>query len=199
MLQPQSESELAPFLADLQACDPLLDVRWEAKAVCTTRAVHAATGVLISPSEYDGRWQIIRYETENLHPDRLHKGRQYAVLCMVTEMQRRDGLLFMVVNGAYAPIDDRIVELIRSSGFAEVREKMRRQDDGAERALDEMRDDADVREAIDKAHFKANFAGGVGNWSGRGADFAAMHTNALARRVLLDRASPNLSKQEQGV
>lgn len=184
MLAPQSDEDLRPFVQALQREDPDLDIRWEPKAVRVKAAVLGATGVLTEEAEYRGLWEVIRYETANLHPDRLHNRRQYAVLCRVSGYVRKDGLLYITVDGAYEPIDDRLLEIVLGSKFAQVRAKVNRHQDESEARRLSIDEDP-TREALERTYFKVNHRGGVGEYAGKGADFAAMEQNALARSVLL--------------
>ena len=185
MLAPQSDEELRPYLEALQREDARLSFRWSPQHVCTTKGTYSALGVA-TPGTYEGRWTVIMYDVPGVNAHRDEHGREYTVLCVVAGFERQDGVLYGLVDGPYTPIDDRIVELIRSGGFASVREKVQRQNEASMAARDGIGDDSSLRAAIDKVHFDGNYRGGVGNWQGKGADFEAM---ARARQVLLPAAT----------
>ncbi len=153
--------------------DRKLDVIWDEKAVMIATGSYSELGKLIPPT-YDGRWKVIRHNTENLHPERG----DYAVLCTVTEYARKDGILFLIHDGGYAPVDDRLLELMRSAdaqnvrAYEELRRRLWAQHDKMEADADAI-NEGEAREGLDRVHFKANYAGGVGNYQGKGADFGA--------------------------
>lgn len=103
MLQPQSDEEIRPVLEALRRLDPLLDFHWNPKAI-RVRGVFDALGCAGEP-KWDGRWEIIRYETPN-----LHKERTYSKILTVTEMNRSGKYPILIADGAYAPIGMYLVE-----------------------------------------------------------------------------------------
>lgn len=169
---PQSEREIRPIIEAIQAIDPKLDIIWDAKKVLIEPGSYSETGKLIPPI-YDGRWDVIRHQTENLHPERG----DYAVICTLTQPDRQDGILFLTHDGPYAPVGEWVIELMRSADaqnvaqFRKIRDKLWAQHDAQERSNDDI-NEAEAREGLDKVHFDVNYAGGVGNWMGRGADFS---------------------------
>lgn len=172
MLQPQSDEEIRPYIEELKRLDPLLDVRWNPESVMLTKGSYSELGKAIRPT-YDGRWEVIRYQTASWRGD----DRPFVVICTVTEFGREGGILFMIKGGAYAPIGDWLLELMRSADsanveqFTKLREKIWAQHDAADRAHDEI-DEGAMREALDHQAFRQNFAGGVGRYHGKGADFS---------------------------
>lgn len=160
------------MLAALQQMDPLLDFRWNPKSVMVEKGSYSEVGKLIDPI-YEGRWDVIRHHTENLHPERG----DYAVICTLTQPQRIEGILCLSHDGPYAPIGEWVLELMRSADaqnvrqFTALRKKLWAQSD----ALDEAESKINEGEAIEglkSVLFKANYAGGVGRFQGRGADFS---------------------------
>jgi hypothetical protein len=103
MFQPQSDEEIRPVLEALRRLDPLLDIRWNPKAV-RIRGIFDALGCA-GPPTWDGRWEIIRYETPNMHADRT-----YAKIMTVTEMDMTGKYPVAKADGAYAPIGQYLVE-----------------------------------------------------------------------------------------
>lgn len=108
MLAPQSDEEVRPVVEALRRrLDPLLDIRWEAKAVMTKRGHYSAIGESRLP-EYDGRWEIIRYDpSASLHDDRIHNGQPYVRIIRITELASggiANKYPVMVADGAYAPV-----------------------------------------------------------------------------------------------
>jgi hypothetical protein len=173
MLQPQSDEEIRPIVEALKQMDERLDVRWNAKAVLTQPGSYSALGKH-TPPEYDGRWEIILHNAES----KLHDDRDYAVLCTICEPSREGGMLHLVHGGPYAPIGEWVIELMRSADaqnseqYRKLRDKLWAQHDAVDAAHDEI-DEGAVRAAIDHQAFQQNYAGGVGRFHGRGADFGA--------------------------
>ncbi len=172
---PQSTEELAPIVAAIRAIDPLLDIRWNPRAVVVAYGSYDAEGN-VKPAVYDGRWQIIRYESATtLHPDRGE--RSYTVLTNVTEQSTHGGIPCMLYEGPYAPVDWRVVDFLQNADAANVqafRERQRRLAvaDMAVTAGEDAIDEDGALAMLDRQHFNNNYRGGVGNWQGRGADFA---------------------------
>jgi hypothetical protein len=157
----------------LQRIDHLLDIIWQPKAFIVERGMYSVFGTL-TPHTYAGRWQVIRYDTATLHPDRLLNGRSYCVICTVTTLAEHNGVPCLQQNGGYMPIGWWLVDFMQAADAANVqaiarlRARLSADEDRIEHAAD---DDAGDREALDRVHFDAVFAGGVGNWQGKGADF----------------------------
>lgn len=172
MLAPQSWDEVGPVVEALQRLDGLLDVIWNPKAKMLARGAYSALGILTPPS-YAGRWQVIRYNTEH-----TNSRRDYALICTVTQPVVVDGIRCLQADGEYAPVGWWLVELMQSAdasnvrAFTALRNKIWAQDDALD-TQDDAADDAMARESLDHVHFKAIFAGGVGNWMGKGADFTS--------------------------
>lgn len=173
MLQPQSDDEIQPVIEALRRLDPLLSVRWNPKAVLLTTGSYTALGKATDPT-YDGRWEVIRFETAT----KMRDDRDWALICTVTAPVEYGGTRCMVDVGAYAPIGAWLVEFMHAAdaanakAFAALRDRIHAEDDRRELAKDSF-DDAAGRNALDRVHFDAVYAGGVGNWMGRGADFGS--------------------------
>ena len=170
MLAPQGDNEIAPVLSALRLIDPLLSVIWNPKAVMVGKGSYTALGVATPPA-YDGRWQVIRYDTHHWSPTR-----DYCLICTVTETIVVDGIRCLVAGGKYAPVGPWLVEFMQAADAQNVRtmtalrKKLWAQDDALDNA-DESESDAMFIDALDKTHFDAAYAGGVGNWQGKGMDF----------------------------
>jgi len=170
MLAPQSMDEVQPVIDALRRIDPLLDVIWNPNAKLLTRPFYSVTGQL-TPGTYDGRWQVIRYNTAHTSAQR-----DYCLICTVTKPTEVGGILCLVDDGEYMHVGPWLVDLMRSAdaanvrAFTEIRNKLWAQDDAIEHANDAAEEAAE-REALDKVHFDAAYAGGVGNWQGTGAAF----------------------------
>lgn len=95
---PQGDEEIGQIREGLQRMDPLLDVRWNARAFATRSPLLTAYGNA-TPERWEGRWQVIRFNT-----DRLHVERDFAVICTVTEVDRSAGYPIMLDRGPYAPL-----------------------------------------------------------------------------------------------
>lgn len=110
-LPPQSEDAIARVRTLLrERCnDPLLDVRWNAECFREPGG-YDAFGLALN-LKWQGRWQVIRYET-----DRIHLERPFAVLCTVTAIDPPNAVRkypIMTDRGAYLPLDDRIVDYMQ--------------------------------------------------------------------------------------
>lgn len=192
MLPPQSVQEIQPIVEALRALDRLLDVQWDPKARVVAPGSYSAMGKRIDPV-YDGRWSVIRYDSAEYGHAGFHSDRGYTVITEVTEYSELDGVLFMIAHGAYAPIDQRLLTCMRAADawnveqHRKLREKLWAQHDANE-ARQVAIDEGASREALDHNHFEANYAGGVGNWHGKGADFTAMEakaTKAAVQKILI--------------
>lgn len=174
---PQSAEEIRPFVDALQRMDPLIDIRWDPKAVLLEAGSYSVFGKLVPPT-YDGRWQVIRWQTPLSRTPTKDRS-DFIIICTVGEYTRKNGILQILRDGAYEPVDDRLVELMRSADshnveqFRKLRETLWAASDQVDIDADKI-NDAEAREGLDRAHFKANYAGGTGNWMSTGADFKAM-------------------------
>lgn len=102
MLAPQQDDEVRPVVEALRRLDPLLDILWNPKAVQTKAGRYDVLGGRVDP-EYDGRWEIVRYDTSAA----LHEGRAWVRICRITELATggvADKYPVMVADGAYAPV-----------------------------------------------------------------------------------------------
>lgn len=102
MLAPQQDDEVRPVVEALRRLDPLLDIVWNPKAVMTKRGSYDVLGGRVDP-EYDGRWEIVRYDTSAA----LREDRTSVRICRVTELATggiADKYPVMVADGAYAPV-----------------------------------------------------------------------------------------------
>lgn len=170
MEAPQSQDEVGPVVAALKSIDHLLDIIWQPKAFMTARGSYSVTGTMTPPT-YAGRWQVIRYETPNLSAKR-----DYCVICTVTEPVIHNGVRCLTEEGPYAPIGFWLVDFMHAADSANTKamEAMRAALWSAEESIEHQHDaaeDAMAMESLDHVHFHANYAGGVGNWQGKGADF----------------------------
>lgn len=170
MQAPQSRDEVEPVIRALQRMDGLLDVIWNPQAKMTSRGAYSVTGKLTPPT-YEGRWQVIRYQTEH-----TNSRRDYALICTVTAPIDVDGIRCLQADGPYAPVGEWLVALMQSADAANVRtftalrERLWAQDEKIEHEHDAA-EEAMALESLDHVHFKGVYAGGVGNWMGRGANF----------------------------
>jgi hypothetical protein len=159
--QPQSAFDIQPVVEALRRLDHRLDVRWNPAALIVRHGAIDANGKTIPPS-YDGRWEVVIYETDmSVH------GREFAVVYQVRGEHEE-----------YKPIGMWLVEFMQrwdaaQSDFRENMDQMWAENDALESANDAVEDGA-IREAVDRGHFAAYARGGKGTWQGQGADFAAM-------------------------
>ena len=108
-MQPQSDDDIRWVIEELQRLDHLLDVRWNEKAVIVKRGDYSVLGKN-TPHEYDGLWEVIRYETPGL------TDRPFVVLFQVTQPVRvgRRQILMMESKGPYAPIESWLIEYMQT-------------------------------------------------------------------------------------
>lgn len=183
--QPQSDRDIKPIIDRLRELDSLLNVRWNAEAILLEKGSYTETGKLIPP-RYDGRWQVIR---DLPRGEESHDGKPYTVICTVTEPHREGGILFMVKDGPYAPIGEWLLEYMHAAdaanvrAFSELRDRLWRQHEAIEDREAQI-DEAEAREGLDRVHHKANFAGGQGNWQGKGADFGEMAARSKSPLII---------------
>lgn len=109
MLPPQSDDSIRPIVEALQRLDSRLDVRWNPQAVMTKPGEYTVMGKNTDP-EYEGRWEVIQWNRASALTDR-----EYVVICRVTQyemMGAKNPIQVMRKNGAYAPIDQRLVDYL---------------------------------------------------------------------------------------
>ena len=108
---PQSGEDVEAVVRELRLLDPRLNVRWEPKAIMVRRGRYSATGQVIDPV-YDGRWEIIL----NDKAFSTAEWRDWTRVCFVTQQTRiAAGLMAMAQDGAYAPLDQSVVEFMRQA------------------------------------------------------------------------------------
>lgn len=108
---PQSHEDVARIrLALRDRCnDPLLDLRWNGQ--CFRKPGSFSAGGQALNEKWEGRWEVIRYET-----DRVHLERPYAVICTVTAIDPPNAVRkypIMRDRGDYMPLDERIVDYMQ--------------------------------------------------------------------------------------
>lgn len=108
MNQPQSDEQIRPVVEALRRRDPLLDVIWDPKARMLKPGNYDAAGGIRTDPVYDGRWRVIRRDTNGL------QNRDYVIICTVTKPTRigRRQILFMEENGEYAHVEEWLTEFI---------------------------------------------------------------------------------------
>ena len=129
------------------------------------KGTYSALGIATPPT-YDGRWEVIRYQTAT----NCHEGRDYTLITTVTAFREMAGQRVMVADGPYASVGSWLVEYMRAADaanterFEQIRDRLWRETDRLDTDTDAA-NEASARDALDKVHFDAVFAGGVGNWS----------------------------------
>lgn len=165
MIQPQSDEAIRPIVDELKRLDSLVDVRWNPTAVLVKRGDYTVLGKR-TDAEYDGRWQVIRYDTPGIHD------RNYVVLVTVTQPVRigKRQILMMQSKGPYAPIEHWLIEYMQTwdaaqRRFAENMASMWADHDQAEIAAVDahVRDRAAHQEAAEKVYREG---GGGEYWMG---------------------------------
>ena len=157
---PQSGEDVQRVVEGLKTLDPLLDIRWNPDAVKLSQGSYTVMGKLI-PATYDGRWEVIRYDSETTRPT-AHRGDPVIIY------QVRDE------HDGYKPLGEWLVQFMRSWDAANVDTARRlmamlHDDDQADASAENTAIDG-IRDSLDRAHFVGAYAGGVGNWQGRGMD-----------------------------
>jgi len=174
---PQSDREIRQFVARMRETlnDDKLDIIWNPTFRLVAGGTYTATGELVPPV-HEGRWQV----TRRIGAGEGRDGKDDIVLCTVRAYTLMAGILAFEADedAGYAPVDERLLVLLRSADSANVRqfEELRKRIWAADDAIDAAGDRINEGEAIaglDHAHFKTNYAGGVGNWKGRGVDLDA--------------------------
>lgn len=189
MQQPQSQEEIQFYIDELRRLDPLLDIVWDPRARIVQPGAYTAMGKRIDPT-YDGRWAMIRYDSAELGHAGFNPERGWTLIVHVETYTRIDGVLAIMRDSDYEPVDGRVLELMRSGDshnvqqFGAIRKKLWAQSDAIDAAENRI-DEAMAREGLDRVHFKANYTGGVGNWQGKGANFAEMAEAAHIRNRVI--------------
>lgn len=168
MDQPQSQVEVGPVVQALKRLDHRLDIIWNPRARIIQSARFDVHGRSL-PAQYDGRWEVVIRETDI----GLHKDRDYSVIYQVREP----------ITDAYKPVGMWLVEFMQKwdsqqSHFRALMDKAWAEHEKADE--DAGIDDAAIRDQVDRIHFAGNYAGGQGNWMGKGADFASMAKAAMS-------------------
>jgi hypothetical protein len=109
VLQPQSDEEIRPVVEALRRLDPLLDILWNPKAIQVAPPGFNAFGVANVAAKYDGRWDVVRYDT----PTALREGATHVVITHVTELDRSTAIPVMRAEGAYAPVGMWLVDYMQ--------------------------------------------------------------------------------------
>lgn len=139
--------------------DPLLDVRWNPTARVVRPGYYLAeAGKRVDPV-YDGRWEVIRHNTQG-----LNKHRDYVVLFQVNTWKRYGarGVILIDREGDYAPIGPWLIEYLRTcdaantAAHAVLKEQLDREEEAIERDLQNtVHDRAAHQEALEKVYHNA--------------------------------------------
>jgi hypothetical protein len=159
---PQSGIDVESVVRELQLLDPLLNVRWEPKAVMETRGGYDAVGKVINPI-YRGLWEIIRDDGQGTAP-----WRSWTRVCFVTKpTDVATGLPAMAQDGEYAPLGPWVVTFMRQAdqwNHAEarrLRERLERMNDQRDQRAMDAGDDATEEAASRQYHAGTKAGGGV--------------------------------------
>lgn len=160
---PQSGAEVADVLTALRRMDPLLGLRWNPKAVLVARGSYSVLGQRVD-AQYAGRWQVIRFQT----PTGLHAGRDYTVICTVTEPFHDGHGWMMQADGPYGALGLWLVEYMQrwdaaQAHFAAELDRLWAEHDAAE-ATDRADEQARHQEGAERIYHRT--AGSY--WMGRG-------------------------------
>ncbi len=173
---PQSRDEVQAIVDALCLAvnDSDLDIQWEPRAVLVSRGRYDAVGKMIDPV-YRGLWEIRRYRDQT----QTAGWREWRRVCFITEPETHNGTTMMYADGAYAPVGDWVVDFMRQCDAAnrdrleKVLRDQRMVDTELEKDAANREDDAGSA-IMDAVWFEKEYAGGVGEYKGCGADFAGM-------------------------
>ena len=158
--------------------DPHLDIQWEPCAVLVVRGRYDAMGKMIDPV-YRGLWEIRRYHDAS----RTAAWRDWRRICFITEPEEHKGMMLMYADGPYAPVGEWVVDFMRQcdaanrSRIEDTQRKLAMLDAELEKDQENANVDEDTA-MLDEVYFDSSYAGGSGQYKGRGADFAGMPSNA---------------------
>lgn len=158
---PQSGEDVSRVVEELQLLDPLLDVRWEPRAVLEKYGGYDAMGKLIAPI-YRGLWEVIHHSTAV----KTAEWREWTRVCFVTKPVRiAAGLDAMPDDGEYAPLGPWLVEFLRQADQHNLEAARRRSEqlDAMNERLDQQRmglDDAAIEELCGRQYHEGTKAGG---------------------------------------
>jgi hypothetical protein len=160
---PQGEADVRPVVdAMQQRIDPLLDIRWEPRAVMVKRGGYDPMGKVSAPV-YDGRWEIVHYDISV----KTAEWRAHTRICFVTErVEVAAGLWAMSADGPYAPVGMWLVDFLMQAdkhnqeGARKLRARLDAMNDTADqKAIDA--DDAAIEEAAGRQYFAGTMRGRV--------------------------------------
>lgn len=158
---PQSGEDVASVVRELRLLDPRLNVRWEPKAVMTKRGHYDTLGKVIHP-EYRGLWEIILEDKAFSTAE----WRGWTRVCFVTvRTEVAPGLMAMVQDGEYAPLDMSVVEFMRQAdkhnqeGARRLQERLDKMNERADAAAMRAGEDGE-REALERQYHAGTKAGG---------------------------------------
>lgn len=121
-MPPQSDEDIQRFVGELRVAvsDPLLDIRWNPKAVMVAPGRYDGFGVMKRGPVYDGRWEVIRHDTAAS----LHLERDFTVIVQLNGYESFKGskrtVLFMHAKGPYTPVDRRLIDYMEQCNAANV-------------------------------------------------------------------------------
>lgn len=171
---PQGRDEVQRIVDLLRRAvsDDSLDIQWEPRAVLVSRGRYDAMGKMIDPV-YRGLWEIRR----SRDPSQTAGWRDWRRVCFITEPEVHKDLTMMYSDGAYAPVGEWVVDFMRQCDAAnadrlrDVMRTQRRLDAELEKDQANAAEDEDWQ-LLDEVYFDSAYAGGSGQYYGRGADFA---------------------------
>lgn len=175
MLAPQSDDEVRPVVAAIQAAvnDARLDVLWEPRAVLVQRGHYDARGHLMH-SIYAGRWRLVRYND----PSATQTHRGFTHIAFITQpTDIAIGIRAFQDNGPYAPVGEWLVEFMRMADHLNRMEWSEREaqldaiNERAEREQEDQFDDA-LYEGFDREFHRGTQEGGVSQFSPVNISFA---------------------------
>lgn len=154
MLQPQSDDEIRPIVAELRRLDERLDIRWNPRAKVNPGGGFDVYGNPNPAFRIEGRWEVILSRSDGQPPDVVYQVRWDG-----------DG------KEAYRPVGWWLVEFMRrwdstQAHFRAEWEKAWAEHDAVEQRGQQL-DDAATQEFLDEMAF--DFGGPY--WIGRGAEF----------------------------
>lgn len=175
MDQPQSPAEIQPVVDAIRhELDRRLDVRWNPHVLVLEAARIDASGHTV-PARYDGRWEVIIRDTENLRT----AGGPHDASAAAVVYQVRDA-----VTNDYKPIGWWLVDYLRrwdtnQRHYRDELERLRREEEREQRALEEG-DPAGIEEMALRMAFAGKHEAGRSYWFGQGVDVGELDRRARA-------------------
>jgi len=173
--QPQSQEQVQPVVDALRRLDPLLDIRWNPQALIMRHGQYDVNGRPL-PAIYDGRWEVVRYDTPHVGGAMFAGQRQgHDAPCAVIYQVRGE-------QECYKPIGLWLIDFMQQwdsqqAHFRDELERMRLEDEREQEAALAI-DEGAVEEIVHGLAFASKHEGGRSVWYGGGFDPAELGQRA---------------------